>query len=99
MAISTLTPPEYAQSDYQCPSIYDSDSSDNSNDEQNKSQGSELVTSLIDRVSGRIIKKIVHEDAARPIHSTIVENHIVLSYWNCRVIYFYHRSYFLQQIC
>ena len=43
-----------------------------------------VVITLIDAVSAKIIARINIEDAADPIHSNIIENNILISYWNLK---------------
>jgi len=43
-----------------------------------------VIITLIDAVSAKIIARINIEDAADPIHSNIIENNILISYWNLK---------------
>lgn len=42
---------------------------------------------LVDVVSGRIIKKLLHEGATVPVHCLIVENFVITTYWNSQVTF------------
>ncbi|RHY78565.1 hypothetical protein DYB30_000035 [Aphanomyces astaci] len=43
-----------------------------------------LHVSLIDGVSGRIVHRVKHRDAAEPVHLVQSENWLVYSYWNTK---------------
>lgn len=49
------------------------------------SQEDMMFVSLIDTITGKIIMRIEQENAAAPIHSLIMENHVVVTYWNSKV--------------
>ena len=44
-----------------------------------------MVITLIDTVSGKIIVRIEQENAVAQIHSLIIENHVIVTYWNNKV--------------
>jgi len=44
-----------------------------------------MVITLIDTVTGKIIVRIEQENAVAPIHSLIIENHVIVTYWNNKV--------------
>lgn len=44
-----------------------------------------MFLSLVDTITGKIIMRIEQENAAAPIHSLIMENHVVVTYWNSKV--------------
>lgn len=44
-----------------------------------------VSVTLVDAVSGRIIKKLVHEWATLPVHCLIIENFVITTYWNSKV--------------
>ena len=45
-----------------------------------------LYVTLLDTVSAKIIYRIQHDHGAGPVHSTLVENILVYTYWNTKVI-------------
>lgn len=49
------------------------------------SQEDIMFVSLVDTITGKIIMRIEQENAAAPIHSLIMENHVVVTYWNSKV--------------
>lgn len=49
------------------------------------SQEDMMFVSLVDTITGKIIMRIEQENAAAPIHSLIMENHVVVTYWNSKV--------------
>lgn len=61
-----------------------SDSSSNENNDEKEIESSLFIT-LVDTVTGKIIARIEHVNAAAPLHATLVENHIVATYWNTKV--------------
>jgi hypothetical protein len=69
--VSTIGPPQAAREDY-----YD--------DASNSDVASYLALTLVDAISGNIIKRIVHEAAVRPVNVVMVENMIVATYWNSK---------------
>lgn len=94
VVITTISPPE-AAIDFYNPSIKSFNSSE-------VKQYSLLTLTFIDRVSGRIIHRVVHENGASPVHSLIIENNIMISYWNVKVSIFHvktisvlHLNYYL----
>jgi hypothetical protein len=46
------------------------------------SNGAMLVLTLLDIVSGNVIKRITHPSAALPVRTLLVENTIIATYWN-----------------
>jgi hypothetical protein len=40
---------------------------------------------LVDTVTGRVVLRLHQEGGSLPVHSILVENHIVSTYWNARV--------------
>lgn len=69
--VSTISPPEAAREDY-----FDNLS--------NADATSYLTLHLVDVISGNVIKRIVHEAAVKPVNVVMVENMIVVSYWNSK---------------
>ncbi len=47
-------------------------------------RGSVLTLTLVDTVSGKVVKRIAHDNAALPVHTLLLENNIVATYWNDR---------------
>ena len=45
-----------------------------------------VAVTLVDVVSGRIIKKLLHEGGTAPVHCLIIENFVITTYWNSQVI-------------
>jgi hypothetical protein len=44
-----------------------------------------MYWTLVDTVTGKIVLRLRQESAVGPVHSVIVENHIVSTYWNAKV--------------
>ena len=44
-----------------------------------------LRWTLLDTVTGKVIVRLQQSSGAQPVHSIIVENHIVSTYWNAKV--------------
>jgi len=44
-----------------------------------------LFVSLVDTITGKIIIRMEQENAVAPIHSLIIENHVIVTYWNSKV--------------
>ena len=53
------------------------------------SQEDMMFVSLVDTITGKIIMRIEQENAVAPIHSLIMENHVVVTYWNSKVYIMY----------
>ncbi|CAM9409723.1 unnamed protein product [Laminaria digitata] len=45
-------------------------------------KGQELMVTLVDYVSGRILHRISHKGAAEPVHMQVSESWVVYSYWS-----------------
>ena len=41
-----------------------------------------LTVNIVDTVSAKIVYRAIHEDAEGPVHCSLVENNLVVSYWN-----------------
>lgn len=46
-----------------------------------------MFWTLLDTVTGKVVLRLRQEGASLPVHSVMVENHIVSSYWNSKVLY------------
>lgn len=45
---------------------------------------STLYLTLIDSASGKVIHRVTHENGAAPVNAVIIENNIVVTYWNSK---------------
>lgn len=45
---------------------------------------STVYLTLVDTTTGKIITRLTLESASTPVHSLIVENHVVVTYWNTK---------------
>jgi hypothetical protein len=75
--ISTISPPQAAVHPYH---------SSNFLDEAGHNESSVLTFTLVDTVTGKVIKRISHEGAGLPLHVVLVEHSIVATFWNIKVI-------------
>ena len=46
---------------------------------------SKMFINIFDTVSGKLLQRIAHESATEPVASVIIENFVVVSYWNAKV--------------
>lgn len=46
---------------------------------------STLFIHIIDIVSGKILHRVSHENVELPIRGVIIENFVLISYWNSKV--------------
>lgn len=44
-----------------------------------------IFITLIDTITGKILVRLVQENAKGPVHSIIIENHLIVTYWNSKV--------------
>jgi hypothetical protein len=44
-----------------------------------------LHITLLDTVSAKVVYRLQHEHATGPVHSALIENYLVYSYWNAKV--------------
>lgn len=70
--VSTISPPAAAVSEYD--DMLDA----------NSNATSVLSLTLVDTVTGGVIKRITHAGAVRPVRAVMVENMIVATYWNAK---------------
>ncbi len=77
--VATLSPPEAAVAEYFAPP---SDLGGAQND--SSGSASALTLTLVDTVTGKVVKRLVHEHASLPLHAVLVENAIVATYWNAK---------------
>lgn len=47
---------------------------------------STLFINIIDVVSGKILHRVSHENVESPIRGVIIENFVLVSYWNGKVM-------------
>lgn len=62
------------------------DGGDAAGSAEEEGPSSVMYWTLIDTVTGRIIVRLQQESASLPAHSVIIENHIVSTYWNSKVL-------------
>lgn len=48
-------------------------------------QDSKLYVNLIDGISGKLFQRVVHDNAVGPINSIVIENFVIVGYWNSKV--------------
>lgn len=53
--------------------------------DQSTAKDARLAINIFDRVSGKLLQRITHDSASLPVASVVVENFVVVSYWNSKV--------------
>lgn len=88
--ITSISPPTAATSEYATGSGATAASSDADGSDAVTNAAapadSEMYLTLVDTVTGKIIKRITLESAVKPVHNVFVENSIVTTYWNNKVL-------------
>ncbi len=80
--ISTISPPQAAVHHYHS-SFLDGASTPS---QAGHNESSVLTLTLVDTVTGKVVKRISHEGAGLPLHVVLVEHSIVATFWNIKVI-------------
>lgn len=86
--ITTISPPAAAAAEYSSGVSSSASAATASGDVDSTEATSitvaepEMALTLVDTVTGKIIKRITLESAVRPVHNVFVENAIVTTYWN-----------------
>eukprot|EP01038_Epipyxis_sp_PR26KG_P014043 gene14043-18834_t len=75
--VITISPVAAANSNY-----FDYDKTDDGGNNTDSSKTPFLHIHAIDTATGRIIKRIDIEFGVKPVHSVIVDNHVIVTYWN-----------------
>lgn len=89
--ITTVSPPEAIENPSICDTLAATNALhlNNNNNNNNISNDDERICQLqitvVDTVSAKVIYRLSHEHANGPVHSTIIENMLVYSYWNTKV--------------
>ena len=56
-----------------------------SNETISKDTGRPLYAALVDTVSSKVLYRILLSNtAAAPVHTLLVENHLIVTYWNAK---------------
>jgi hypothetical protein len=49
-------------------------------------EDSKLYVNLVDVISGKLLHRIVHDNAVGPVRGVIVDNFVLVAFWNNKVI-------------
>lgn len=44
-----------------------------------------LTLSLLDTVTGKVVRRITHDGGVGPVHLAVIENFVIATYWNSEV--------------
>jgi hypothetical protein len=86
--IASVSPPQARDDPKICEQAASSSQGQDGSDPDGQSAPSlecKLHVTLVDTISAKVIYRLQHEHGTGPVHSTLIENNIVYSYWNSKV--------------